>query len=101
MGNTIDENSNIDSDTRFMKCIRGYIQDTKSLFMCILKDWEGSTNSQIPVKLENIFQNKRESQEDRYLNDMWKDMELALKESTLNSSSLVGNFIVLTLKAQL
>lgn len=53
MGKTINENSDIDNDTRSMKHIKGYIHDTKSLFMCILKDIE--KEAQIPMKLENIF----------------------------------------------
>eukprot|EP01018_Ginkgo_biloba_P034558 Gb_09974 [translate_table: standard] len=60
-------------------------------FKCLLLDIQ--KEAQMPSKLENVFQNherlnlKDASEENADLQDMWKDMELALKGDLLNSGS--------------
>ncbi|GLJ42544.1 hypothetical protein SUGI_0882020 [Cryptomeria japonica] len=86
---SINGKGDINGDTRQKKRSKGWkpvvAEETKSPFMCLLLDIKIEAN--IPLAFENIFQNQKKSQEDRDLEEMWKDMELALNGKTLNSGS--------------
>jgi hypothetical protein len=68
-------------------------EKTKLPFLHLLSEIEIEAN--IPLAFENIFENQEKSQEDKDLEEMWKDMELALNGKTLSSGSKVSNFGVL------
>ncbi|KAH9324397.1 hypothetical protein KI387_004575, partial [Taxus chinensis] len=88
----INGKSDIKCNTTPKKCSRDckpvVNELTKSPFMRILLDIEAEAN--IPMSLENVFLNQKTSQEDKDLEDMWKDMEVAFNGNTLNSGSMMN-----------